>query len=153
MSNTYTQIHIHIIFAVQYRVALIEESWKNELYKYISGIIKAQKHKLIIINGTSDHIHILIGYKPHQSISDLVQDIKGGSSKWINEKKYLRVKFNWQKGYAAFSYSQSHLIKVINYIKNQEQHHKKKKFIEEYKEFLKAFNVDYDERYILKEPE
>jgi len=152
MSNTYTQIHIQIIFAVQYRAAMIDENWKNELYKYISGIIRSQKHKLVIINGTSDHVHILIGYRPHQALSDLVQDIKGGSSKWINENKYFKVKFNWQKGYAAFSYSQSHLTKVIDYIKNQEQHHKKKTFIDEYKEFLKAFNVEYDERYILKEP-
>jgi REP element-mobilizing transposase RayT len=153
MSNTYTQIHIQIIFAVQYRAAKIDQIWKNELYKYISGIVLAQKHKLIIINGTSDHVHILIGYRPHQSLSDLVQDIKGSSSKWISDKKLTAIKFNWQKGYAAFSYSQSHLTKVINYIKNQEQHHKKKTFIDEYKEFLKAFNVEYDERYILKEPE
>ena len=112
-----------------------------------------QKHKLIIINGVSNHIHILIGYRPHQSLSDLLQDIKGGSSKWINEKKLSSKKFAWQEGYGAFSYSHSHLPKVINYIKNQEQHHKKITFIDEYRSFLKSYEVEYDERYILKEPE
>jgi REP element-mobilizing transposase RayT len=153
MSNTYTQIHIQLIFAVKYRLAMIDNSWEDELYKYISGIIQQQKHKLIIINGVPNHIHILIGYRPHQSLSDLLQDIKGGSSKWINEKKLTRKKFEWQEGYGAFSYSHSHLPRVINYIKNQEQHHKKIMFIDEYRSFLKSYDVEFDERYILKEPE
>lgn len=153
MSNTYTQIHIQLIFAVQYRGAMIDSNWKDDLFKYITGIIQAQKHKLIIINGVADHLHILIGYRPHQSLSDLLQDIKGGSSKWINARKLTRSKFAWQEGYGAFSYSHSHLSKVINYIKNQEEHHKKRTFLEEYKSFLKAYNVEYDERYILREPE
>ncbi|MEW6703098.1 MAG: IS200/IS605 family transposase [Bacteroidota bacterium] len=153
MSNTYTQIHIQIIFSVQYRKAMIDNIWKDELYKYITGIIQTQRHKLVIINGVADHVHILIGYRPHQSLSDLVQDIKGSSSKWINEKKFTRSKFEWQEGYGAFSYSHSHLSKVINYIKNQEQHHKKITFMEEYKSFLKNYDVEFDERYILKEPE
>lgn len=153
MSNTYTQIHIQLIFAVQYRLAMIDKSWKDEFYKYITGIIQQQKHKLIIINGILNHIHILIGYRPHQSLSDLLQDIKGGSSKWINEKKLTRKKFAWQEGYGAFSYSYSHLSRVINYIKNQEQHHKKVTFMDEYRSFLEAFEIEYDERYILKEPE
>ncbi len=153
MSNTYTQIHIQIIFAVQYRRAMIDSIWKDELYKYITGIIQTQKHKLLIINGVADHVHILLGYRPHQSLSDLLQDIKGSSSKWINEKKFTRSKFAWQEGYGAFSYSHSHLSKVINYIKKQEQHHKKKTFMEEYKSFLKAYEVEFDERYILREPE
>ena len=153
MSNTYTQIHIQIIFAVKYRIAMIDTVWKDDLYKYISGIIQTQNHKLIIIGGVADHIHILLGYRPNQSLSDLVQDIKGSSSKWINEKKFFRTKFAWQEGYGAFSYSHSHLSKVINYIKNQEKHHKKVTFIDEYKSFLKSFNVTFDERFILKEPE
>ncbi|MCX6149028.1 MAG: IS200/IS605 family transposase [Ignavibacteriales bacterium] len=153
MSNTYTQIHIQIIFAVQYRRAIIDGIWKDELYKYITGIIQAQKHKLVIINGVADHVHILIGYRPHQSLSDLLQDIKGSSSKWINESKFTRSKFAWQEGYGAFSYSHSHLSRVINYIKNQEQHHKKITFTEEYKSWLKAYNIEFDERYILREPE
>ncbi len=153
MANTYTQIHLQLIFAVKHRASLINSVWKDELYKYITGIIQTQKHKLIIINGVLDHIHILIGLKPHQSLSDLMQDIKGSSSKWINEKKFTPAKFAWQEGYGAFSYSHSHLNKVINYIKNQEQHHRKVTFIEEYKSFLKAYEIEFDERYILKEPE
>ena len=153
MSNTYTQIHIQLIFAVQYRMAMIDKIWKDELYKYITGIIQKQKHKLIIINGVNDHIHILIGYRPHQSLSDLLQDIKGSSSKWINENKLTKIRFAWQEGYGAFSYSHSHLSKVISYITNQEQHHKKITFMNEYRSFLKSYEVEFDETYILKEPE
>ncbi len=153
MGNTYTKVHIHIIFVVKYRLGLIGEQWKHELYKYIAGIIQKQKHKLIIINGVADHLHILIGLRPHQSLAELVQDLKGSSSKWINEKKYLKIKFAWQEGYGAFSYSQSHLSKVIAYIKNQEKYHQITSFSDEYKGFLKAFEIKYDERYLLNEPE
>ena len=153
MPNTYTQIHLQLIFVVKYRAAMIDKKWKDELYKYITGIIQGNKHKLVIINGVENHIHILIGYRPHQSLSDLMQDIKGQSSKWINEKKFTKSKFQWQEGYGAFSYSHSHLSKVINYINNQELHHKKISFNDEYKTFLKAFDVEFDERFILKEPE
>ena len=153
MGNTYTQIHLQLVFAVKYRAALIEQSWKTELYKYINGIIQEQKHKPMIINGVADHIHILIGFKPHQSLSELMQDIKGSSSKWINEKKLSKSKFNWQEGYGAFSYSNSNLKNVINYIKNQEEHHQKTLFIEEYKNLLKEYKIDFDDRYILKDTE
>lgn len=142
-----------MIFAVKYRVAMINNDWKDELYKYISGIIQKQRHKLMIINGVSSHIHLLIGYRPHQALSELLQDIKGSSSKWINENKLTKIKFSWQEGYGAFSYSHSHLSKVINYIKSQEQHHKKITFTQEYIKFLKAFEIEYDEKYVLKEPE
>lgn len=152
MANTYTQIHLQLIFAVKYREAVINNIWKNELYKYISGIIQQQKHKLIIVNGVADHLHLFVGFRPHQSLADLMQDIKGNSSKWINENHFTRSKFAWQEGYGAFSYSQSHLSNVINYIKNQENHHKKITFIDEYKAFLKTFEVEYDVRYILKHP-
>ena len=152
MANTYTQIHIQLVFAVKHRDALINSSFKDELYKYIAGIIKNHNHKLLAINGMSDHIHIFIGMRPTQSLSDLLQDIKGNSSKWINEKKFLKVNFEWQEGYGAFSYSKSQVNNVINYIKNQEQHHSVKTFREEYLEFLKLFEVDHDERYIFKEP-
>jgi len=152
MANTYTQIHIQFVFAVKYRNGLIQESFKNELFQYISGIIKANNHKLLAINGMPDHIHILIGMRPTQSISELIQVVKANSSKWINEKKFLNVKFEWQEGYGAFSYSKSHVQNVINYIQNQEERHKKKTFQEEYLEFLEAFEIDYDERYIFKEP-
>ena len=151
MANTYTQIHLQFVFAVKYRNGLIQASFKEELYKYISGIIKENNHKLLAINGMPDHLHIFIGMRPSQSISDLLQDIKGSSSKWINEKKFLKVKFEWQEGYGAFSYSKSHVNDVINYIQNQENHHKKESFREEYLKFLKVFEIEYDERYIFKE--
>jgi putative transposase len=139
MPNTYTQLHIQFVFAVKYRDGVIQSSWKDELYKYITGIVQQNKHKLISINGMSDHIHILIGMRPHQSISDLMQDVKGNSSKWINEKKLVKGKFEWQEGYGAFSYGKSQMKDVILYIENQEQHHLKKTFREEYLDFLIKF--------------
>lgn len=153
MANTYTQIHLQLIFAVKYRAAMIQNSWKQELYKYITGIIQGNTHKLVTINGVADHLHILIGMRPNQSLSDLMQDIKTDSSKWINKKGFTNSHFNWQDGYGAFSYGQSQLNNVIQYIQNQEQHHKKISFVDEYKSFLKLFEIEYDERYILKEPE
>jgi len=150
MANTYTQIHIHTIFAVQNRDCLIEPHWKPELYKYITGIVQKNKHKLLAINGMPDHLHVLFGMRPVQSLSDLLQDIKGSSSMWINESRFVRNRFSWQEGYGAFSYGRSQLQAVISYIEDQEKHHKKKTFIEEYIEFLKRFNVSYDERYIFK---
>ena len=152
MPNTYTQIHLQFVFAVKYRNGLIHSSFKEELYQYISGIIKAHNHKLLAINGMPDHIHILVGMRPSQSASDLVQNIKANSSKWINEKKFLKVKFEWQEGYGAFSYSKSHVQNVIKYIQNQEKRHQVKTFNEEYLDFLNAFEIDYDERYVFKDP-
>jgi putative transposase len=153
MANTYTQIHLQFVFAVKYRAAVIHKSWKDLLFQYITGIVQNHNHKMICINGVEDHIHILIGMRPTQSISDLLQDIKGGSSKWVNEKGFVKGRFEWQEGYGAFSYSKSHLQNVINYIENQETHHKKKTFREEYIEFLNAFEIDYNENYIFKELE
>jgi putative transposase len=153
MANTYTQIHLHLIFAVQNRKSLINDSWKDRLYQYITAIVQTNKHKMIIINGMPDHIHIAIGMRPTQSLSDLMQDIKGSSSTWINENKLASGKFQWQEGYGAFSYNKSLLPKLINYIKNQEEHHKQTTFLEEYKDFLRAFEIDFDERYIFKELE
>ncbi len=150
MANTYTQIHIQAVFSVQNRQCIISDSWKNELYKYITGIIKNNKHKPLAINGMPDHIHILFGLRPAQSISDLLQDIKGNSSKWINEKKFVKGNFSWQEGYGAFSYRKSDIPQIINYIRNQQEHHQRKSFTEEYLELLKEFNIDYDERYIFK---
>ncbi len=149
MANTFTQIYLHLVFAVQNRISLIQPEWKDELYKYITGIIKNNGHKLIAINGTFNHLHIAIGYKPHQLIPDLLQDIKTNSSKWINKMKFVRGKFNWQAGYGAFSFSHSQLDAVVKYIINQEQHHKKKTFREEYIEMLKRYDLPYDEKYIL----
>lgn len=153
MANTYTQIHLHLIFAVQNRKSLIQNSWKDRLYEYITGIVQQHTHKMIIINGMPDHLHIVTGMRPIQSLSDLMQDIKGGSSKWINDNRLAAGKFQWQEGYGAFSYNKSLLPKLIEYVKNQEAHHKKKTFLDEYREFLKAFEVEYDERYIFKELE
>jgi putative transposase len=151
MANTFPQIYIHFVFAVQDRVSLIRCEWKDELYKYITGIVQNNKHKLISINGVPNHIHVFIGYKPHQLIRDLLQDIKGSSSKWINKKGFLKGKFKWQEGYGAFSYSHSQIDSVVKYIMNQEKHHKKKTFREEYSELLKRFNIPYDEKYVLKD--
>jgi putative transposase len=151
MSNTYTQIHIHFVFAVKHRYGIINAAWKDELYKYITGIIQNNDHKLICINGMPDHVHILAGVRPSQSISDLMQDIKGSSSKWINEKRLVKGKFEWQEGYGAFSYGKSQIKDVINYIENQERHHKKKSFLEEYRNFLEAFEIEFDERYLFKD--
>ncbi len=152
MPNTYTQIHIQFVFAVKFRKALIEDYYKQELYQYITGIVQHYGHKMLAINGVADHIHIFIGMRPIQSMSDLMQDVKGNSSKWINEKKFLKVKFEWQEGYGAFSYSKSHVQNVINYVLNQEKHHAKQTFRDEYLAFLKKFDIEYDERYIFKEP-
>jgi len=151
MANTYTQIHIHFVFAVKFRQAIIHTEWKGELYKYITGIIRNNNHKLLAINGVSDHVHILIGIRPAQSISDLMKNIKQDSSRWINKNKFLKTHFEWQEGYGAFSYSKSQLNAVINYIDNQEVQHKKKTFREEYIDFLEKFEVDFDEKFIFKE--
>jgi len=139
-----------MVFAVQNRNCIIENNWKDELYKYITGIVRNHNHKPLIINGMPDHIHLLIGLRPTQSISELMQDIKGNSSQWINERKLVSGKFSWQEGYGAFSYSKSALSNVIHYIDNQESHHKKKSFSEEYIELLEEFGIDYDERYVFK---
>ena len=141
MANTYTQIHIQAVFVVQNRNCIIQRGWKDELYKYITGIVQNNKHKMLAINGMPDHVHILFGFRPSQSLADLMQDIKGSSSKWINEKRFIKAKFSWQEGYGAFSYSKSDLPNVIQYIKNQEEHHKKRSFIEEYEDMLKELKL------------
>lgn len=148
MANTYTQIYIHIVFSVKGRQNLIRKEWKEELFKYICGIVNGKKQKVYAIGGMSDHIHILVSIKPDIALSDLVKDIKANSSKWINEKSYLKGKFEWQEGFGAFSYSQSQLDAVIAYINNQEQHHQKKTFKEEYIEMLQKFKIQYDEKYL-----
>jgi|SRR6478736_3312798 len=153
MANTYTQIHQQVIFAVKKRTGLIQKEWKDELYKYITGIIQAYDHKLLAINGMPDHLHIFFGMRPTQSLSDLMQHIKQDSSKWINQKKFIKDKFEWQSGFGGFSYSKSQASNVIAYVQNQEKYHRKISFLEEYKNFLEKFEVAYDERYIFKAPE
>ena len=142
MANTYTQIYIQYVFAVQNRISLIKNEWKDELYKYMTGIINQHEHKLLSIGGMTDHIHALVSMHPKQA-----------PSLWINENKFVVGKFSWQEGFGAFSYSQSQISRVSKYIENQETHHKKKTFREEYLDFLKAFNIEFDERYVYKEIE
>jgi REP element-mobilizing transposase RayT len=150
MANTFSQIYIQIVFAVQGRQNLIASEWREELYKYITGIVKNHEQKLIAIGGVSDHIHILIGFKPNFEISKLVQEIKANSSRFINKKQFVKGKFVWQEGFGAFSYSRSQLDTVIRYIENQEKHHSKKSFKKEFIEFLEHFEVAYDEKYLFE---
>ena len=150
MANTYTQIYIHVIFAVEGRQSLIAPEHNNELQKYVSGIVSAQKHKLIAINNMPDHLHLLIGLRPDAALSELVRDIKANSSRWINEKHWVAGRFSWQEGFGAFSYSRSQLATVIHYIENQQRHHAKKSFRDEYTQLLEKFSVEYDQRYIFK---
>src|SRR5687767_9060030 len=151
MSNTYTQIHIQCVFAVKYRNPVIHASWKERLHKYIIAIVHNNGHRALAINSMPDHLHPFFGMRPQQSLSDLMRLVKGDSSEWINKEKLVRSKFNWQEGYGAFSYSKSHTDAVVKYIANQEAHHRKKTFLEEYNEMLKKFEIDYDDRYVFKE--
>lgn len=150
MANTYAQIYIHVVFAVEGRQNLIKAEHNDELQKYITGIVSGQKQKLIAINNMPDHVHLLLGLHPDCALSDLVRDIKAGSSKFINGKRWVPGRFSWQEGFGAFSYSRSQIGMVIRYIENQPKHHATKSFREEYVEFLEKFNVDYEERYIFK---
>ncbi len=148
MAGTYSQIYIQIVFSVKGRDNLISKKWKEDVNRYISGIIKNKGHKSIIVNGMPDHIHAFVGLKPSAAVSDLARDIKNNSSKFINDNKLVRGKFSWQEGYGAFSYSHSHIERVFNYIKNQQEHHKKRSFREEYLELLKKFEIEYDQKYL-----
>jgi putative transposase len=153
MANSYTQIHIQFVFAVKYREALINHAWNEKLHQFITGIFQENKHKMLQINSMPDHIHIFIGMRPHQSISSLIQNVKTESSKWIKAEDFCHQPFAWQEGYGAFSYSKSQVADVVRYIQNQEAHHQKETFLDEYKKFLKAFEIEWDEQYIFKELE
>ncbi len=150
MANTYTQIYIHIVFAVEGRQNLIQQRYNDELQKYITGIVSGQKQKLIAINNMPDHAHLLIGLRPDSTLSDLMRDVKACSSKFINEKCWVAGRFSWQEGFGAFSYSRSQLGTVIRYVENQQKHHARKSFHEEYVALLEKFKVDRDRRYIFK---
>ncbi len=150
MANTYSQIYIQIVFTVKNRMMLIPKEKKDELYKYITGIVQKRKQKLLVINGTPDHIHIFVGMNPDVAISDLVRDIKAGSSGFINEKRWIKGKFSWQEGFGAFSYSRSNIDAVIHYIQNQEYHHRTITFRDEYIKLLREFAVEYDDRYLFE---
>jgi len=150
MPGTFSQIYIQAIFAVKGRENLISKTWNTELHRYFAGIIKGKEQKSIIVNGMPDHVHAFIGLKPSMSISDLVRDIKNNSSNFVKDHKLVKGKFSLQEGYGAFSYSHSHIGNVYHYILNQDKHHKKKTFKEEYLEFLRRFEVDYDEKYLFE---
>ncbi len=150
MANTYAQITIQIIFAVKGRENFIKPAFKEDLFKYITGIVRNKRQKLLCINGMPDHLHILIGLEPSMALSDLVRDVKANSSRWINEQRLLPWKFEWQEGFGAFSYSRSQRSVVIRYIENQEHHHAKRSFREEYLEMLKKFEVEYNHKYVFE---
>jgi putative transposase len=147
MANTYTQIYLQVVFAVKGRRELIHSTWKERLHRYITGIIQNKGHKLITINSMPDHIHIFIGMKPHISLSDLVRDTKRDSTNFVNMEIKPPRRFGWQEGFGAFSYSQSHIDRVYKYILNQEKHHHRKTFREEYESLLKRFAIEFDPRY------
>jgi len=148
MANTYSKLYVHIVFVVKRRSALIHHEWKEKLYKYISGIIQNKNQKLMIINGMPDHVHILLGLKPDCNLSDLVRDIKCNASRWINENKFLSIKFEWQTGFGAFSVGPPQLNVVINYILNQEEHHRKKSFRKELTNFLNEYEIEFNTEYL-----
>ena len=148
MAHTYTQIHIQVVFAVKRRENIMLLPWREEVYKYMAGIIREKKNKPIIINGTSDHVHLFIGLHPANSISELVRDIKSGSTNFIHTQNFVRGCFSWQEGYGAFSYAHSQVENVYQYILRQNEHHKGKTFREEYLEILKKFDVGYDDQYL-----
>ncbi len=148
MPGTFSQIYIHIVFAVKGRESLIMEKWEEDLYKYISGVIKNKEQKLLAMNGMPDHIHFLIGMKPSCCLSDLVREIKKTSNAFIKENKFSKYKFQWQEGFGAFSYSHSAIDGVIKYIINQKEHHKKQSFKEEYKDFLHQFQIEHKNEYL-----
>jgi putative transposase len=148
MAGTYTQIYIQYVFAVKGRENLLQKPWREEVFQYIAGVIKGKNQKSIIVNGVADHVHLFVGIKPSISVSDLIRDIKNNSSKFINERGFLNQQFSWQEGYGAFSYGHSQIDAVYQYILNQEEHHRKKTFQEEYLDFLKHFSIEYNERFL-----
>ena len=151
MADTYTQLYVQVVFAVKHRQSLISTKWEDDLYRYMTGIISNQNQKLMIINGMPDHVHILIGLKPNCNLSDLIRDIKSCSTKWINDQQLVKGKFSWQNGFGAFTIGQSQIPRVVNYIRNQKEHHRTKSFMKEYKQFLSAYDIQYNDRYIFKE--
>ena len=150
MAGTFSQIYIQVVFAVKGRECVIHTSWEEELYKYISGIVRNKGQKMLAINGMPDHLHFIIGMKPSCCLSDLVREIKKSSNDFINEKKFSKYKFSWQEGYGAFSFSHSALDNVIQYVNNQKEHHRIISFKEEYKEFLEKFEVEFREEYLFE---
>ncbi len=150
MANTFSQIYIQVVFAVKGRQNLIKKEFKDEVYKYITGITRKKNQKLLAINGMPDHVHVFLGMNADMHLSILVKEIKANSSRFINEKRFLKGKFSWQEGFGAFSYSHSHIDRVVKYIINQEKHHQKKTFRQEYLELLAKFEIDYNPKYLFE---
>ena len=148
MANTFSQIYIQTVFAVSGRLSLITQDFREELHKYITGIVRKKDQKLISINGMSDHIHILIGLRPAMALAELVRDIKSDSTEWVNKKRLARGKFAWQEGYGAFSYGHSQLDMIIRYIQNQEKHHRRRSFKDEYLTLIHKFEIEFKEKYV-----
>ena len=146
--GVFTQLYVQLIFAVKHREALLNPTIQPRVFEYLSGIAKDLKHKSIIVNGVEDHVHIFLGLNPSISISDTVHDLKQGASLFINRNNLMPYNFSWQEGYGAFSYSKSQIKQVYQYISNQEKHHHKTTFREEYIEFLKKFEIDYDPKFL-----
>lgn len=152
MANTYHQIYLQTVFAVKYRKALLIKEWRNTVLGVIGNLVNETGCKTLIVNGVEDHVHCLVGLKPVVSVSDLLKTVKAKSSKYINEHNLTPQRFEWQDGYGVFSYSKSHIDNVYHYIKNQEAHHQKKSFRDEYLSLLEEFGINYDEQYIFNEP-
>lgn len=148
MPNTYTQLYIHFVFAVKYRMAVIQTEWEDDLHRYITGIVQNNGHKLLAINSATDHTHLFIGLNPKQSISEIMRLVKGDSSEMVNKQGFTKRKFQWQEGHGAFSNSKSQIDSVVKYIFAQKEHHQKKSFRDEYLDMLKKHGIEYDERYI-----
>lgn len=151
MANTYSQIYIHVTFSVKRHLPLLSKQWREELFKYITGITTSKKEILMQVNGVEDHIHILLCIKPTSVLSDIVRDIKANSSRFINERSWVKGKFEWQEGFGAFSVGHTQVGMVVNYIRNQEEHHRTKTFKEEYLQLLKENEIDYKEEYAFDE--
>ena len=150
MPNTYSQIYIQMVFAVKGRQCLIPKQHREEIHKYITGIVQKRENKMLSIFCMPDHTHILVGLNPSISVSDLVRDVKAISSKFITDNNFVKGKFNWQEGFGAFSYSRSQIDSVVKYILTQEEHHRNKSFKDEYFDFLKKFEIEYDEKYLFE---
>ena len=148
MAGSYSQIYIQVVFAVRECQNLLHKEWRDDVFRYMSGIIRNKGHKPIIVNGVSDHVHVFVGLEPSMALSDLVRDVKNNSTNFINDHSWIRGKFSWQEGYGAFSYSQSQITYVYNYILNQEEHHHKRTFQEEYVDFLEKFEIEHDVKYL-----
>jgi len=150
MANTYSQIYLQFVLAVKNRECVIPKAHKEELHKYFTGLVQNRKAKMLAVNCMPDHTHIFVGFKPVLSVSEFIKEIKVESNEFINSKRWINYRFNWQEGYGVFSYSHSHVDSVVKYVLNQEEHHRRKTFKEEYHDFLKKFEIPFDDKYLFE---